>query len=55
MKPPEFGQAEWLFLQAVLFVFNLNSFHEYLVQQSLKLGGTNYHFKEVKVPGTTTY
>ena len=25
------------------------------MQHSLKLGGTNYHFKWVKVPGTTTY
>jgi hypothetical protein len=27
--------------------------HEYLKQQSLKLEGTNYHFKWVKIPGTT--
>ena len=25
------------------------------MQQSLKLGGTNYHFKLVKVPGTALY
>jgi len=25
------------------------------MQQSLKLGGTNYHFKWVKVPGTALY
>ena len=37
------------------FSLNLNIFHEYLMQQSLKLGGTNYHFKWVKVPGTTPY
>ena len=37
-----------LYLQAVLFLKNLNIFHEYLMQQSLKLGGTNYHFKWVK-------
>jgi len=24
--------------------------HEYLIQHSLKLGGTNYHFKWVQVP-----
>jgi hypothetical protein len=29
--------------------------YEYLMQHSLKLGGTNYHFKWVKVPGTTPY
>jgi hypothetical protein len=33
----------------------LNIFHEYLMQHSLKLGGTNYHFKWVKVPGTASY
>jgi len=27
----------------------------YFMQHSLKLGGTNYHFKWVKVPGTTPY
>ena len=25
------------------------------MQHSLKLGGTNYHFKWVKVPGIATY
>ena len=40
-------------LQAILFFFNLNNLHEYLIQRSLKLGGTNYHFKRVKVPGTS--
>jgi len=25
------------------------------MQHSLKLGGTNFHFKWVKVPGTTPY
>jgi hypothetical protein len=29
--------------------------HEYLMQHSLKLGGTKYYFKWVKVPGTTPY
>jgi hypothetical protein len=33
----------------------LTTEHKYLTQQSLKLGGTNYHFKRVKVPGTTPY
>ena len=42
-------------LQVVLFLKFLNVFHEYLKQQSLKLWGTNYHFKWVKVPGTTPY
>jgi len=27
----------------------------YLMQQSLKLTGTNYHFKWVKVPGNAPY
>ena len=38
------------YLQTVRF---LKKNHEYLIQHSLKLGGTNYHFKWVKVPGTT--
>ena len=25
------------------------------MQHSLKLGGTNYHFKQIKVPGTAPY
>ena len=36
------------------FTLILNIFHEYLMQHPLKLGATNYHFKWVKVPGTTT-
>ena len=37
------------------FYKNLNNFHEYLVQHSLKSGGTKDHFKRVKVPGTAPY
>jgi hypothetical protein len=33
----------------------LNILHEYLMQHSLKLGGTNYHFKWVKAPSTTPF
>jgi hypothetical protein len=29
--------------------------HEYLMQHSLKLGGTDYHFMWVKVTGTAPY
>jgi hypothetical protein len=29
--------------------------NKYLIQHSLKLGGTNYHFKWVKVPGNAPY
>ena len=35
------------------FSWKFNIFHEYLVQHSLKLGGTNCHFKWV--PGTAPY
>jgi hypothetical protein len=35
--------------------YYLNILHEHLVQRSLKSGGTNCHFKWVKVPGTTSY
>ena len=31
----------------------MENFHEYLIQHSLKLGGTKDHFRQVKVPGTT--
>ena len=31
------------------------NFHEYLIQHSLKSGGTKDHFRWVKVPGTTPY
>jgi hypothetical protein len=30
-------------------------FHEYLMQLSLKSGDTKDHFRQVKVPGTTSY
>ena len=29
----------------------MNNFHEYLIQHSLKSGGTKDHFRQVKVPG----
>ena len=32
-----------------------NNFHEYLIQHSLKSGGTKDHFSRVKVPGTAPY
>ena len=37
------------------FCSNFNILYEYLMQDSLKLGGTNYHFKLVKVFGTAPY
>ena len=37
------------------FYYNLNNFDEYLIQYSLKLGGTNDHFRWVKEPGTAPY
>ena len=30
----------------------MNNFHEYLIQLSLKSGGTKDQFRQVKVPGT---
>jgi len=33
----------------------LNKSHEYLIQHSVKSGGTKDHFRWVKVPGTTPY
>ena len=35
-------------------ILKFEHFHKYLMQHSLKLGGTSYHFKWVKVPGTTS-
>jgi hypothetical protein len=32
---------------------NFGHFHEYLIQHYLKSGGTKYHFKLIKVPGTS--
>jgi len=37
------------------FYQNLNNFHEYLIQHSLKSRGTKDHFRQVKVPGTAPY
>ena len=34
---------------------NSYEFYEYLMQRSLKLGGTNYNFRLVKLPGTSPY
>ena len=34
---------------------NFNNFHEHLIQQSLKSGGTKDHFRWVKVLGTAPY
>jgi hypothetical protein len=33
----------------------LNNFHEYLIQHSLKSGGTEDPFRQVKVPDTAPY
>jgi hypothetical protein len=38
-----------------IFYWNLNYFHEYLVQHSFKSDGTKDHFRWVKVPGTAPY
>jgi hypothetical protein len=40
-----------IFLCVYMYVSNHNS-HEYLIQHSLKIGGTKDHFRWVKVPGT---
>ena len=36
------------YLQVVLFIKDLNNFHEYLMQHSLKSWGTRDHFRQVK-------
>ena len=33
----------------------MNDFHEYLIQHSLKSGGTKDHFRQIQVPGTAPY
>jgi hypothetical protein len=43
------------YLQVVLFLLKFEQFHEYLVQHSLKSGGTKCHFRWVKVPGIAPY
>jgi hypothetical protein len=43
------------YLQAVHFIKNLKAFHEYLIQHSLKSGGTKDHCGRVKVPGSVPY
>jgi len=43
------------YLQAVLFYQNLKKFHKYLIQHSLKSGGTKDHFRWIKIPGTVPY
>jgi hypothetical protein len=35
--------------------YNLNNFHEYLIQHSLKSGGNKDQFRQVKVHGTAHY
>jgi hypothetical protein len=37
------------------FYLNLNNFHEYLIQHSLKSGSTKDHFRRVEVPGIAPY
>jgi len=37
------------------FLLKFEQFHEYLIQHSLKSGGTKDHFKQVKVPGTSPH
>jgi hypothetical protein len=37
------------------FYSNLNNFHEYHIQHSLKSGGIKDHFRRVKVPGNAPY
>jgi len=37
------------------FILKFEHFHEYLIQHSLKSGGTKDHFRQVKVPGTAPY
>ena len=50
-----FQVYQYFIIYGSTFSKNLNIFREYVKQQSLKLGGTNYHFKWVKVPGTAPY
>jgi hypothetical protein len=38
----------WYFL----FLKHLKNCHEYLIQHTLKSGGTKDHFRQLKVPGT---
>ena len=44
----------YLYLQ-VFDTFYRRYFYEYLIQHSLKSGGTKDHLKQVKVPGTAPY
>jgi hypothetical protein len=37
------------------FLLKFDQFHEYLIQHSLKSGGTKDHLRWVKVPGTAHY
>ena len=37
------------------FLLNLKNFHEYLIHQFLKSGGTKYHLNWVNLPGTAPY
>jgi hypothetical protein len=44
----------WLYTGSTLYQ-NLNNFHEYLIQHSLKSGGTKNHLRWVNVSGTAPY
>ena len=44
-----------IYRQYFFFLQNLKFFNEYLIQHSLKSGGTKDHFRWVKVPGTDPY
>ena len=37
------------------FLLKFEQYHAYLIQQTLKSGGTKDHFRQVKVPGTAFY
>ena len=49
------GFQYFLSVPVLQYLQNFNIFHEYLIQHSLKLGGSNYHFKWEKLPGTVSY
>jgi hypothetical protein len=42
-----------LLFRRVTFLLKFEQIHEYLIQHSLKSGGTKDHFRWLKVPGTT--
>ena len=54
----KYNVVHYYFLKIWTFCMNIlcnTILHEYLMQHYLKLGGTNFHFKWVKVPGTAPY